>query len=122
MKVFCSCNVRTHTKNVYRKTGKGKAFAGRQSYVDISCQNSVFKCVECSIVADSMACLARHYNTFFEPKLDSSCIGEMSCKCYMIDIIIITVLNQLETSKPTKIILYKNVVLMLTLSLYNFTV
>ena len=36
------CNVWTEKKNVYRKMGNGIAFAGKQRYVDISCQNSVF--------------------------------------------------------------------------------
>ena len=40
--ILCFCNVWTEKKNVYRKTGNGIAFAGKQRYVDISCQNSVF--------------------------------------------------------------------------------
>ena len=42
MRILCFCNVWTEKKNVYRKTGNGIAFAGKQRYVDISCQNSVF--------------------------------------------------------------------------------
>ena len=34
------CNVWTEKKNVYRKMGNGIAFAGKQRYDDISCQNS----------------------------------------------------------------------------------
>ena len=41
-RILCFCNVWTEKKNVYRKTGNGIAFAGKQRYVDISCQNSVF--------------------------------------------------------------------------------
>ena len=40
--ILCFCNVWTEKKNVYRKMGNGIAFAGKQRYVDISCQNSVF--------------------------------------------------------------------------------
>ena len=35
------CNVWTEKTNVYRKMGNGIAFAGKQRYVDISCQNGV---------------------------------------------------------------------------------
>ena len=39
MRILCFCNVWTEKKNVYRKTGNGIAFARKQRYVDISCQN-----------------------------------------------------------------------------------
>ena len=42
VRILCFCYVWTEKKNVYRKTGNGIAFAGKQRYVDISCQNSVF--------------------------------------------------------------------------------
>ena len=42
VRILCFCNVWTEKKNVYRKTGNGIAFAGKQRHVDISCQNSVF--------------------------------------------------------------------------------
>ena len=38
VKILCSCHVLTKKKNVYWKTDKEKAFAGRKRYVDISCQ------------------------------------------------------------------------------------
>ena len=34
VRILCFCNVWTEKKNVYRKTGNGIAFAGKQRYVD----------------------------------------------------------------------------------------
>ena len=53
VRILCFCNVWTEKKNVYRKTGNGIAFAGKQRYVDISCQNSVFTPLSFTISGES---------------------------------------------------------------------